>query len=293
MPAAMAQEPVGATDTDAGSQEDGAAGAAERPAKGGGSFRALLLRDFVVLDKNLLEFVPNTIVQPLLLVFTFTYVFPRIGMTSGGTAATARFSTLLMGGMVAQAVVFNGIFRVAVPLARELDVTHELEDRVLAPMPLSQIAIQKIVSGALQALFAAIVVFPVAAFVPATPIYLFVNWPVLVTVLPLACLTSAALGLTVGTRFDPRSVPVLTGFVALPLAFLGAIFYTWDSLTPIPWMKYLVLVNPLVYVSEGLRAALTIGIHHMPLPVIYSVLSGSAAVLTMVGVRGFRRRILS
>jgi ABC-2 type transport system permease protein len=246
-----------------------------------------------VLDRDLIEFIPNTVMQPFMLVFIFTYVFPKIGLTSGGSAGTARFSTLLMGGMVAQAVVFNGIFRVSVPLARELDVTHELEDRVLAPLSIDMIAIEKIVAGALQALFAGIVVFPVAAFLPASPIYLFVNWPVLLTITPLACITSAALGLTVGTRFEPRLVPVLAGFIALPLAFLGAIFYPWDSLTPIPWLKYLVLVNPLVYVSEGFRAALTIGVPHMSYPVMYGVLVVSGTVLTIVGVRGFRKRVLS
>lgn len=257
------------------------------------TFRALLLRDMVVLDRTLGEFVPNTVLQPLLLVFVFTYVFPTIGQAVGGEGGAARFSTILVGGLVAQAVIFQGIFRVAMPLARELDVTNELEDRVMAPAPLSLIAVEKIASGALQALFAGMIVFPAAAFVPATPLFVSVDWPVLLTLTPLACVASAALGLTLGTQLDPRSVPILAGFVALPLAFFGAIFYSWSALEPIPWLQYAVLVNPLVYLSEGFRAALSTGIPTMPLPVIYGVLVVATAVLCLTGINGFKKRVLS
>jgi ABC-2 type transport system permease protein len=259
----------------------------------GATFRALLLRDLTVLDKDLSEFLANTIIQPLMLAFVFTYVFPSIGQAVGGTEGAAKFSTLLVGGMVAQSVIFQGLFRVALPMGRELDITNELEDRVMAPSSVTTIALEKVVAGALQGLFAGLVVFPVAAFVPATPVYLSVNWPVLLTITPLACTTSAAFGLVVGTRFQPRSVPMLASFFAVPLAFFGAIFYPWDALTPIPWLKVLVLVNPLVYMSEGFRAALTVGVPHMPLVAVYGVLLGASALLTVVGTRGFRARVLS
>ncbi len=257
------------------------------------AFRALLLRDLTVLDRDLKEFIPNTLMQPAMLVFVFTYLFPRIGQGIGGSGNEARFSTLLLGGMIAQSIIFQGLFRVALPLARELDVTNELEDRVLAPVSIRTIAFEKIVAGALQGLFAALVVFPVAAFLPATPIYLQANWLVLVTIVPLACYTSAALGLTVGTRLDPRVVPLLAGFIALPLGFFGAIFYTWDALASIPWLQYLVLLNPLVYMSEGLRAGLTIGVVHMPLAAVYGALLAFAVLLTVAGVTGFKKRVLS
>ena len=58
------------------------------------AFAALLLRDLTVLRKNLKEFIPRTILQPLLLVFVFTYVFPKIGQgVGGGGAAAATFSS--------------------------------------------------------------------------------------------------------------------------------------------------------------------------------------------------------
>jgi len=263
------------------------------------AFRALLLRDLTVLRKNLKEFIPRTIMQPFLLVFVFTYVFPKIGQgVGGGGRGSATFSTLLVAGVVALSIVFQGIQSVALPLVQEFGYTKEIEDRVLAPLPVSWVAVEKIVAGAIQGLVAALVVFPVAALVPATPVHLHVNWPVLLTLTPLACLTSGALGLTFGTRFDPRTVPMLFGIVVLPLTFLGAIYYPWSALGGVkafgfPWLKVLVLANPLVYMSEGFRAALTTGVRHMSLAAIYCVLAGFAAVLTWLGIKGFRQRVIS
>lgn len=259
-------------------------------------WRGLLLRDLTVLDKSLGEFLHNTVTQPALLVFVFTYLLPRIGQGMGGgtDAGASRFASLLMAGLIAQAMAFQGIFRVAVPLAREIDVTNELEGRMLAPTSVGSVAAEKIVFGAVLALFAAMVVFPVAAFLPATPVYLLIDWPVLLTLVPLACFTSAALGLTLGTVLKPSSVPMLSGTLALPLAFGGAIFYTWGSLDPLPWFKVLVLVNPIVYMSEGMRAALFTGtgVEHMPLVAVYGALAASGVVFTILGVRGFKRRVL-
>ena len=53
------------------------------------------------------------------------------------------------------------------------------------------------------------------------------------------------------------------------------------------------LVNPLVYMSEGLRAALTPRFGHMQTAFIYLGLLVTASGFTWYGVRGFLRRVLS
>ena len=257
------------------------------------AFGAMLLRDLTVLRRNLKEFIPRTIMQPLLLVFVFTYVFPKIGQSVGGGQRASEFSTLLIAGVVGLSIIFQGIQSVAIPMVQEFGYTKEIEDRVLAPMAVSMVAIEKIVAGGIQSLISAAIVFPVAYFVPATPVHLHVNWLVLITLTPLACVTAAALGLTFGTRFEPRTVPILFGIIVVPLTFLGAIYYPWARLTPIAWLKVLVLVNPLVYISEGYRAALVGEISHMPLVAIYGALLGFAAFLTWTGIRGFKIRVLT
>jgi ABC-2 type transport system permease protein len=256
------------------------------------AFRALLLRDLVVLRKTYKSFLARTLIQPLLLVFVFTYVFPKIGQSVGGTAAAGEFSTRLVAGVLGLAIIFQGIQSVALPMVQEFGYTREIEDRVLAPMPISMVAMEKLAAGALQGLFAALLVFPIAAFVPDTPVHLHVNWLELLTLTPLACYMCGALGLTFGTRFDPRTVPLLFGIVVIPLTFLGALYYSWSSLEPIRWLQIGVLVNPLVYMCEGFRAALTTS-EHMSLWAVYPVMIGFSVLFTWLGINGFKKRVLS
>src|SRR5207248_6818853 len=96
------------------------------------AFGALLLRDLAVLRKEVRMFLGRTIMQPLLLIFVFTYVFPKIGQGIGGSGRAAEgFSTLLVGGVIASAMIFQGIQAVALPLVQDFGYTREIEDRVL------------------------------------------------------------------------------------------------------------------------------------------------------------------
>ena len=260
------------------------------------AFLALLARDLHVLLKSLPLFIVRTIMQPLMLMFVFTYVFPKIGQGVGGGSgpgAEAQFTTVLVAGVIGLAIVFQGIQAVALPLVQEFGYSKEIEDRVLAPLPTKAVGIQKIVTGTLQGLVAAALVFPIAAVVPATQVNLHIHWWLLLTLAPLAGWVSAALGLVLGTKVEPQSVSYLFALVVLPLTFLGAIYYPWTTLTPIAWLKYAVLVNPLVYMTEGFRAALGAGVGHMGLVWIFLALAGFAVALTWIGVNGFEKRVVT
>jgi ABC-2 type transport system permease protein len=58
----------------------------------------------------------------------------------------------------------------------------------------------------------------------------------------------------------------------------------------VPIMKYAVLINPLVYVAEGMRAALTPGSPHMSLPIVVVALIGITAIFWTLGMRSFMKR---
>ena len=85
-----------------------------------------------------------------------------------------------------------------------------------------------------------------------------------------------------GTTFEPRNIGLMFGFVVLPLTFLGGTYYQWTTLGPVQvagfhWLQMLVLVNPLIYVAEGMRAALT-DASHMSLLAVYPVLVAFCAL---------------
>jgi ABC-2 type transport system permease protein len=262
---------------------------------------ALLLRDFVVLRKHLGEFVLRTIIQPFLLCFVFLYVFPKIGQGIGGqgTAAESAFATVLVPGVVGISVMFQGVQSIALSMAQEFGFTREIEDRVQAPCPIWLVAIAKVLSGAAQGVLSAIIVLPIASVVhaPGVQAHLTLHWLIILTFVPLACIAMAGLGLVLGTSFEPRNIGLMFGFIILPITFLGGTYYPWTRLAPVTvggwhWLQTVVLINPLIYVNEGMRAAFTTA-PHMHLYVIYPVVAGFGALFLAIGLRNFQRRVLS
>ena len=68
-------------------------------------------------------------------------------------------------------------------------------------------------------------------------------------------------------------------------------YYPWRALAAIHWLQLGVLINPIVYMSEGLRAGLTPTLPHMHPAMILLMLSFFLVLLTWLGTRGFIRRV--
>jgi ABC-2 type transport system permease protein len=262
---------------------------------------ALMLRDVVVLRKQLGVFVLRTIIQPFLLCFVFLFVFPKIGQGIGGHGAVAEsaFATVLVPGVVGISIMFQGVQSIALAMAQEFGFTREIEDRVQAPCPIWLVAVAKVLSGAAQGVLSAIIVLPMASVVhaPGVQAHLSLHWWIILTFVPLACIAMAGLGLVLGTSFEPRNIGLMFGFIILPITFLGCTYYPWTKLAPVSiggfhWLQTIVLINPLVYVNEGMRAAFTEA-PHMQLFVVYPVMLAFAVVFLAIGLRNFRRRVLS
>jgi ABC-2 type transport system permease protein len=267
------------------------------------ALRALIQRDLVVLRKHLIEFTVRTLVQPFLLCFVFLFVFPKIGQGIGGSSgvpgAESAFATVLVPAVVGLSVMFQGIQAVAMQLAQEFGFTREIEDRVQAPCPIWLVAFSKVLSGGAQGIISAILVLPIASVVHASGVeaHLNLHWLYILTLVPLSCLAMTSLGLLLGTSFEPRNIGLMFGFIVLPITFLGGTYYQWTRLAPVKlggfhWLQTVVLINPLVYVNEGMRAAFT-NASHMHLYVVYPVLIGFSVVFLSLGLRNFRGKVLA
>ena len=262
------------------------------------AFAGLLLRDLYVLRRELIPFLIRVGMNPLLFLFVFTYLFPHMGAGAANPMAhpggQANFATILLPGLMAVAIMFSGIAAVALPLSQEFGITREIDDRVMCPLPVAFVAVEKILFSALQSIVAAAIVFPLARYIPATPaLYRIASWPFFILVLILAALTSGALGLVIGTHVKPQQIGLIFGVVVVPITFLGCVYYPWAALHPIRWLQIAVLFNPITYMSEALRAALTPTVTHMPEFIVVAMLCLFCALLTTIGIRGFLRRVIA
>src|SRR5580692_12934100 len=153
------------------------------------AFMAMLARDARVARRNIVALLFQTFLQPLMFVF----IFGRVMVGSGYMPPS--YKSLLLPGIMALSMVGTGIWAVAMPLIAEFQFTREIEDRLLAPMDISWVAVEKVLAGALQALAAGLVVLP-AAWLILRPVPFNFDKPVIfVCVIVLVALFSACGGL--------------------------------------------------------------------------------------------------
>ena len=260
------------------------------------TFAAMMAREFRVLGRNAPSTFIRAVMQPLLFAFVFAYVLPKIGSGFGGAGTGVSFSTILVPGLMGSMFLMQGMFGTTMPLVMEFSWQRTIEDRALAPVPIRVLAIQKITAGAIQAVIGAAIVFPVVYWVHAPgqgPHIHVTNWFLLIVVMIFAATLTASMGLWLGTVVDPRKMQMVFAVILLPLTMLGCVYYPWSALHAIRWLQIVVLVNPMVYMTEGLRAALTPSLGHMPLWAILVALIGGTAVFGSLAVRTFRNRVVN
>jgi len=238
-----------------------------------------------VARRELPFFLIRTTLQPLMFIIVLGYLLPRMGFMRAG------YSTALLPGVLAISLTFSAIQSVSLPMVQDFGWTREIEDRLLAPVPTTLVAAEKIIAGVLQGFVAALFVLPLARLIMG-PIpnlsFAHIGTVLLITLLGGAAFSS--LGMWLGTAIQPQQIGLMFSVILAPMIFFGCAYYPWQGLSAVPVMKYAVLINPLVYVSEGMRAALTPAAPHMSLPVVIGALIVISAIFWMLGMRSFMKR---
>ena len=101
------------------------------------------------------------------------------------------------------------------------------------------------------------------------------------------------LGLTLGTFVPPNRINIMFALILTPLLFTGASQYPWPSLSRLRWFQVVTAANPLTYVSEGLRGAMTPQVPHIAPWICLAVLLVATTAMTFLGIFGFFRRALT
>jgi len=252
------------------------------------TFLALLARDAQVARRNFVPLLLQTFLQPMLFVF----IFGRVMVSSG--YMPPAYKSLLLPGIMAISMVFTGVWAVAMPLIAEFQFTREIEDRLLAPIDISWLAIEKVFFGTMQSLIAGLAVIPAAWVLLRPGVELNMRSP-----LSFACVTllvaffSACGGLALGCSIDQAHIGLMFSMVLTPMIFFGCTYYPWSALGQFPILQRVVLVNPLVYASEGLRGTLVPQFPHLSLLAALIALMLFDVLLLGVGLRQFHRKAVS
>ena len=251
------------------------------------TFFALLSRDAHVARRNFIPLLLQTFLQPMMFVF----IFGRVMVSSGYMPAI--YKSLLLPGIMAISMIFTGVWAVAMPLIGEFQFTHEIEDRLLAPIENSWLAIEKVFFGAAQAVVAGLAVIP-AAWLLLRPVELNLGSPVMfIAITILVALLSACGGLALGCSVDQTKIGLMFSLVLTPMIFFGCTYYPWSALASFPILQKAVLVNPLVYASEGLRGSLVPQFPHLPIVAVLLGLLAFDVLFLLLGLRQFRKKAVA
>jgi len=251
-------------------------------------FFAFLLRDLTVARRELPFFLIRTTMQPLMFVIVFGFILPRIGLIPG------NYTQIMLPGVIALSLTISAIQSVALPMVQDFGFTREIEDRLLAPAPIELVAIEKVVGGVLQGIVAALFILPVSRLIMGPIAGLtFRNVPLLLAATILGGAAFSAIGLYLGTAIAPQQIGLMFSVILAPMIMFGCTYYPWSGLSRVPAMKWAVLVNPLVYVAEAMRAALTPEVPHMPVAALLAALVVITAIFLFLGLRAFEKRAMS
>ena len=250
------------------------------------TFYALLSRDGHVARRNLLPMLLQNLLQPLLLTFVFGRVLTSSGMMQAG------YKSVLLPGVMAISMMLAGVQAVAMPLITEFQFTREIEDRLLAPIDIGWLAVEKIAAGMIQALVAGLVVIPAAWLTMGSGVHLNFRPVEFAVVCLLVALFSSAGGLALGCSVGQTQIGLMFSLVLAPMMMFGCAYYPWSSLHPFPVLQYAVLINPLVYASEGLRGTLTQA-DHINTSIVIGALVTINALLLVVGLKKFHQKAVS
>lgn len=248
------------------------------------AFWAMVQRDLLLVARNFLEFAYRVAMLPFMFILLFGFVLPSVGQVP------ESFPTMMFPGILGMSVMVAGIHGVAIPISLDFGVSREIEDRLLAPVRTEQVALAKMVIGMFEAWLGGLIVLPLAWLIMGTRLSVaFENVAYFVPILVLAGLTSASLGLLLGTVIKPPQIPAMFPGFLIPMVLLGATFFTWPSLVDIPLIQALVLVDPLVYVSEAFRAVFTPAVAHMNLTYSLIGMVLSTVLMAWLGIKRFVR----
>jgi ABC-2 type transport system permease protein len=252
------------------------------------AFLALLQRDLLVARRNAGPLLVATLTQPILVILVFGNLLPRMELVAHG------YGTIMLPGLMAITMMMAGVQGVLMPLVQDLSGSREVDERLLAPITVRGVAFERIVAGALHAGVAGLVALPAMMVlmhgvggVDVRP-----DWTTLLPLAAVCGLLSAAFGLTLGTNVQPRFSGLLFAVVLGPMMLFGCAYYPWTALESLGAVRYLFLLNPLTFMSEAMRLAVTPGASHMSLPLLFAGLAVYLALFAFVGTRSFDRRTI-
>jgi len=252
-------------------------------------FVQLLRRDFLIFRKVL----PNKLIDTSILVLgnliIFTYIFPMRQV--GGEQFD--FALFILGGSIFLFSFFDALAHTTVTVS-DIEGDRTILHTLTLPIPSTLTFLQIATSWALHYGLATLIVLPLAKLTLLSRFDMSqVNWLKFALIYVTAYIFFGAFFLWL-TSLIRRINSLAHIFIRVgnPMFMFGGYFFAWSQAEAIaPWFAKVILINPLLYAFEGMRAVIVGGGHFISLYVCISVLLTFSLVMGVDGICRLKRRL--
>lgn len=257
------------------------------------AFWHTLRRDIMVNAREFIPFLIQVMVQPFALLIVFGRVLPGVGTLQ------QLYPAMFFPGVVALTIFVAGLQGITLSLMFDLSYNREIDDRLLAPLPVSLVAVEKVVFATMRALVAGAITFPLAYVILGNGYQVRTDTLIpLIGIMLLYALSSAALGLMIGSALPADKNYLVFTLIMSATLYTGCVFFAWNDMNSLRALQIITLFNPLTYASEGLRSVMVPSVHGqaysaLPIGWVLLGLSGSFFIFLANGIRIFHKRVIS
>lgn len=203
--------------------------------------------------------------------------------------AETRYLDFLAPGLIIQTIVFSAMFSGGISLIMDREF-GTLKMLMMAPISRTAIIMGKTISGVIEAMIAGLVTLLIIILLGAKVEYTLGLAVVAPLVMVLIAFAFIGLSTFIATRVrDIVQFTLVLQILIQPLWFVSGALYPIYSMPN--WMQAFASVNPMRYASDAMRSVMIRSGTLMPVIGDLIVLLAFAVIISLIGIRSFRRTI--
>jgi len=202
---------------------------------------AIVRREFLKFLRNRGRIL-NSVIQPLFLVFIFSFVTSSISV---GTVSSIQF---LIFGII-------GITAFSSSMSEAVSFIHDkksgfVKEYLISPITRTQLVLGRIVGDSLKGIFDAIILVVISVFAGCQ--YTVLSFALIMFSVLIVCMGGAALGLFIA--FNVKTEKEFSARIGLTMLFGMFLSGAYIPLTLFPsYLRFIVYINPLTYLTNYFR----------------------------------------
>lgn len=250
------------------------------------TFNALLYTDLRLFRKVIMTKSIDLSIWVVTTMFVMSYLLPLFGVS-------AEFGAINLVGLGASAGLFE-VFPSVMTMVADFEGDRVIDYYFTTPIPSWLVFFKSIVFSAIQSLFLAAVALPIGwLFLKESLAWSAISWLNFTSMLVAMSLFYGAFTLFIVSFVSGmETINSVWMRVVYPLWFMGGFQFTWYSLKAVfPACAYILLLNPITYIMEGLRAAVLGQAGYLPFWVCLLVVLLSTVLCGIIGIKRLLKRL--